>query len=1041
MLSDLSYMTKAWDILIDFKIHYHEKNLEVYLNQSSENSEANQKIHATYYLKSHLRWINFVHGSYQIKISGNTNLESFFNIIKDHYDIKISINGKLSYHRINLQYIIDHNIGSKDQIHGEVRFKRKNYAYYLNVSLKQQNIDVTATIKTRKNPNLSFDFSIVSKKLHPASFRVKLDETDDKKVLKAELKIQNTQVAGCNFQYMFRSVEELLIIAKGKIHQNAFEIDLINNKKLKQLFTSLSIEGLSILKGNYEVKTIQKHLYHIAEFSSRYSFLHNFNIYIDQYENSYGNITHFTANINDFNSSGSITSLLESDSKFLTKISFQSNLKVINNFEAKFHINEFNGNYQNEYFCKLNEKHIKLLVIKESKETKIIAGGPWGNVSLSFEQHLSDSKFDLRVEFVDNQDKLSKASIKLHRDGNLLKGRITMKAPFTEEFETVVEINPNDKKLLSFIKGLQTSQLYANLESQILNNSDGIGIILSFTSLWTDNLNIKANIYGILELTTRDNSNPVNILLKQEVKYGQLDILSSEISLLSTDSMKSLKLWLTSIYSNSIDLELTYQYEAEKRMLKYKLKFDDILHSYIQGSYSENDSHKLEIDLKMKFLNWNDSKIEILVPDTKDKITLIITIGAETLDLQGNYISTETGLSCGVIIHSAFEKLPNIDIMITINFLEKEIKASLSSSDNSSFAEIYGKMFQDGADFNLKVFIPLISVDSHNIIGKLRYSSLFYDLFLEFNKEKLHVLAEIKEDQININILTPFINYESIKITSKYNENGNSPFFIKINENFCNGTFNLNSTYLRLNVQSSINLIESISITLNWNEKYALRLDYKELVNLNIEYSSINKVTLDLQIKMFGKELTFNHGHDLEHTLSFNTSIFIKKFHQKYMFKILVKSSEVTIHAKTPFSESIVIKCNFDLKNMKFKLANDIKNLLTCEFGIDLVEAWTGKYHLLFHSDFLNWKKISIVSDYSLLSSNKIFDFKASYGNKVFMGCLQKNSKFGPSPCYLGHRPVIPNYQMFQKKINVGTFDFGFRNAPPIDEENFVLFL
>ena len=113
------------------------------------------------------------------------------------------------------------------------------------------------------------------------------------------------------------------------------------------------------------------------------------------------------------------------------------------------------------------------------------------------------------------------------------------------------------------------------------------------------------------------------------------------------------------------------------------------------------------------------------------------------------------------------------------------------------------------------------------------------------------------------------------------------------------------------------------------------------------------------------------------------------------MFKILVKSSEVTIHAKTPFSESIVIKCNFDLKNMKFKLANDIKNLLTLEFGIDLVEAWTGKYHLLFHSDFLNWKKISIVSDYSLLSSNKIFDFKASYGNKVFMGCLQKNSKFG----------------------------------------------
>ena len=88
-VSDLSYQTEAWDVLIYFKIQYHEKNLGIYLNQSREISEASKRIKATYYLKSHLKWINLVHGNYEVKISDNSNLESVFHVTKDHHNIKM----------------------------------------------------------------------------------------------------------------------------------------------------------------------------------------------------------------------------------------------------------------------------------------------------------------------------------------------------------------------------------------------------------------------------------------------------------------------------------------------------------------------------------------------------------------------------------------------------------------------------------------------------------------------------------------------------------------------------------------------------------------------------------------------------------------------------------------------------------------------------------------------------------------------------------------------------------------------------------------
>ena len=360
IFSEISSLSDAKNLRVVFGIKVHEKYLLFTLNQTKQTTE--NGITGSFQTKSHLEWIRYLEGNYKIKIVGN-NVKCNLFAKRNHQRVNMTFDGILSHKRIDLDYIIEQNIFNANQITGRILYKTKYLARLLKINLEMGVRNLVLTAKTKWDDKEMIDISIESKKVDPGRIRIKYESKDNKKLLKSEIKYQNNQLAGCNFQLDFDSKEKFLIIAKVKFQDNALEFDIINGQE-QRLFINVFLENESILVMSLENS---KKTTHVLKFvmSSIFENIHDIDLFL---ERTVGK-EQILLKLNDFD--GNIT--MKNNMNFdhggdpHKSLLIHSNLDFMRDLEVTVNLNT-TKDHEKCVYIKLNKKFLKLVWNFEEQE-------------------------------------------------------------------------------------------------------------------------------------------------------------------------------------------------------------------------------------------------------------------------------------------------------------------------------------------------------------------------------------------------------------------------------------------------------------------------------------------------------------------------------------------------------------------------------------------------------------------------------------------------------------------------------------------------
>ena len=424
------------EVLIHLK--YHDKFMAVSLNQTHTSLSENHSFKGLFFIKSHFQWIKWLEGSYEVAFNGE-NISSNLKIKKDYAEVEISLQGKISWSDVSLDYRVDHNIGTKQAIHGKIELKRRGSFLNFRSSIKHGSKDIVIRTKYEKIIDPKFDLDIESKGLYPARLRLRYNGKKSKKVFKAELKYQNNQLAGCNFQYSFESSDNLLFIAKAKIQQNAMELDINLKNSSLLLYMNLFLDNRSILLMKYEKKNEERKNSLYAKLYSIFNFLHDFELNSHSYILENENKTDISLKLNDFDGTiNLITNRTTEDSSSII-ISISTNLEVIRKGKLEIHSNQFSNKGVKIFKCQLNEKFFNILLKSENSnglyKNQIQMEGSWGIFLINTEVSFGNQKLEAKMELIDSAERKTKLQTKYHESENKRKVSLTLNTPFTKDIE------------------------------------------------------------------------------------------------------------------------------------------------------------------------------------------------------------------------------------------------------------------------------------------------------------------------------------------------------------------------------------------------------------------------------------------------------------------------------------------------------------------------------------------------------------------------------------------------------------------------------
>ena len=207
-----------------------------------------------------------------------------------------------------------------------------------------------------------FDFSIESKKQDPGRIRIKYESKNNKKLLKSEIKYQNNQLAGCNFQLNFDSPKKFLMIAKVKFQDNAFELDIINNEE-QRLFINIFMENKSILVVSLHK---MKRTTDVLKFkmTSIYESLHDIDLFLEKDTG----IQQILLKLNDFDGNMTLRDnmMLEQGESLL----IHSNLDFMRNLQIDVNLNTTKG-HAKVIYVKLNQKFLRIVWSSKDPERSL----------------------------------------------------------------------------------------------------------------------------------------------------------------------------------------------------------------------------------------------------------------------------------------------------------------------------------------------------------------------------------------------------------------------------------------------------------------------------------------------------------------------------------------------------------------------------------------------------------------------------------------------------------------------------------------------
>ena len=174
---------------------YHEKSLFGELRHlSSENDLIPADGEIT--IKTPMNLIRSLKGSYQVKLENGVLDANIFLTRNDKDTVRIETNGLIYKDDITMDISIDHTFGTKEKIDISTVLKRNSTLIFNSIAIKSGVKQLISELKLKQYPYLKFDYKLEAKTPSPVNLRIAYTNNDKTKILKSELKYQNTQMAG-----------------------------------------------------------------------------------------------------------------------------------------------------------------------------------------------------------------------------------------------------------------------------------------------------------------------------------------------------------------------------------------------------------------------------------------------------------------------------------------------------------------------------------------------------------------------------------------------------------------------------------------------------------------------------------------------------------------------------------------------------------------------------------------------------------------------------------------------------------------------------
>ena len=975
-------------VLIHLK--YHEKFMAVSLNQIHSKVDENHSFKGLFFVKSHFQWIKWLEGTYDVVFDGE-NLTADLKIKKDYAELKLNLKGKISHSNISLDYRIDHNVGSREAVFGKIEHKRRNSVITFRSSIKHGSKDIVIRMKYENEIDPKFDLDIESKGLYPARLRIRYNGKLNKKVFKSELKYQNNQLAGCNFQYSYESSDNILFIAKTKFQQNAIELDINVKNSSSLLYMNLFLENRSILLMKYENKNEHNKNSLYAKLFSIFNFLHDFELDCNSYHLKDENKTAVSLKLNDF--VGTLDLIDKSRDQDSRIILVSTNLDVIKNGKLEMRSSqEFNESIKS-INCQLNEISFKIILksekIKELHKYQIQVEGEWGEILIITEVLLGNKKFEAKIELIDSVKRSTVIQTKYHESENKRKLLIIINTPFTDAMEVVGE--QEGYSIFLQIKESKSSTIYGRAKMNIETSDDNILITSSFASYWTQDYKINIQIIGRINEMLEFRYVP-SISLMMEIKRKNLNIFSTAFMIQSIQLVHSINIRVKTLYPEYEDIEITARADMNNKAISLKMMISESLYFALISSYSKQNGHSVFLNVELPIFGWNSIGCNITLDRNWNKLLLSVNDLQKFFILNTSYGYNSGNLMMNMHLNSTFTTFKTMDITADMNLESRIVVVTLKTDDNSHDFYLDGKMKKEYGELRINALLPQLFQGRKEISIRFEFEDSRYKINASFDGEEIEgIFILTNTDDASLSLRTPFDGFENINATIKFEEENLTAFNLKVNDIYFNGSFLYNSKIFTFKLQSSLETIKQLKIELQYKNIFDVTKSGINLIldvdsngsQFLLKLESKQEKSLEVSIRKDAYKIGFKHQHNIYEHNTFKTSIIYENDMEVYFILLYSEQSRILMETRAPFFNHVKIEIQYVLLDLKLNVEYANKDILTAECNYNFIREWIGDFELSFFMDVMNMKKIRLKSNYTLDNQQKKIDFKVSYGGKV----------------------------------------------------------
>ena len=955
--------------MLDFS--YHEKYIQLYLNQTTLDDGKKIALDGNFSFKTHLSWIRSVTGNYELsKHEENFNLK--FNLSKDHHFLRLDSEGTTGKLDKRIKFRVQQNFYGDQDVDGKIQLKSENLGTYFMLKMKNKMRRMKLIVRLDEGVSPEFKLDLHIDGDVNARFRISFIDNDEKKTLKTELRYQNRQIAGCNFQFSLNSAKEFMIIAKAKLEHNKVEFDVINSERdAYQLFHfNIFLENQNIFLLKFENKSEKEKNNINLKLSSLSNLLHQVDITQESAADKEFFRSNATITVNEFD--GNFQWQHNDQSLLFT---FNSNLDVISKGNLSYKYEQHDDESITKFGFQLNQKTLDMEIGVTPASTNFTLSGPWGSVhGILTWRTFEEKEMFVVFEFLDNAGQTSKLEAKLQNSQHK-SILLEIHTPFSGHlFE--LQYSPSQNYVEISLMDLSTKSYLINIEIKMENSNTTLMGELSFTSSWMPSILFKFKSDVVFQLESFSS--------EMVLKVADQDLCSFETNLRKMDQTFKINSSVKTRLEGLTDLKLFAKIEEKS----VSINITEVSNQILKLEASHDISG---LKFLMQFSTWN-TLLKIELPISMDSLSVELTTLNNSFKLAGTWNIESKAVSGEVQVLTTFHSFHSLNA--SMNVENSQIQLKLSTDDDSYDIQVNGETSANSVNLSLVAKIPFLFSHTKLISTSILWTENRYEAEASFDGETFKFLMNLDE-HINIKIKTPFPKFKNIDAIIKLNETlQHYNAVVAINDLMINVTLNSDQQIKNLSITTNNQWIKNFSVNVNYQDFKNILFDGR--LNNNSFYFSFNyqhQRKFKSLIKVGTDEMNINlgYGHDLQfNEIQGTVSVNLKRSQLNHHLEFSYKESTLQAELNSPFFKTVKLQLSWHWGKLKLHLSVDGETVVLTELRSYNVQDWIGSKKLVLYIKGFKMNKLTINSNYSLLGKQKLFESISSYGNKVFCIILSK---------------------------------------------------